>query len=243
MASFLDKLFAAEKGQLAHLLVCGYIRHQQKLYSLNIPDGITIEFLKYFFIFKTFMFVNGMNILSRDWKSLYKDQMIEYDLDGDDRKGEESGVHVHKGILINIRESYGDFGRRFDGYSMRIKTEDGGYEDLPLCDVKIKLEINISVFMNGINILSRDWKRLYKNKTVEYHQEYHAACWDTSDHTHIRKAGKGTLVNINMSTFGSNDVIIKDGNGGYYVFHLYEIKIKLLDDGSRIITYEEGKHR
>ena len=56
MATFLDKLFEAEGGESTYLLVFGYIRAQQTTFLMDIPNGIIIEFLRYYIEFKTLLF-------------------------------------------------------------------------------------------------------------------------------------------------------------------------------------------
>ena len=58
-----------------------------------------------------------MNLLSRDWKTLYKGKIIEYDSDGAEQKRGEPGSHIHRGKMINIGASS----------KIIIKDENGGY--------------------------------------------------------------------------------------------------------------------
>ena len=117
----------------------GYLQHieenQQKSHSLNIPDEIIIEVLKYYFVFISLKFMNGVNILSRDWKKLYKGEIIEYDSDGENEfKNSESGTHIHSGKLINI--SLGTA----KSHKIMIKDETGAYANYSLGFINIKLE-------------------------------------------------------------------------------------------------------
>ena len=103
MTSFVNKLLATWRGEPAYLLIFGYIRHHQKSQFLNIPNEIIIEILKFYFVFVPFM--NGENILSRDWKKLHKGKIIEYESAGGDIF--DAGTHIHSGKLINITYSGG----------------------------------------------------------------------------------------------------------------------------------------
>ena len=165
MASFFDELPGIKRETLAHLLVFGYIHNQQKLLTSNVPDGITIECMKYFFEQFIGKFMNGMNILSRDWKRLYKNQMIEYDSDGAEQKGGEPGSHIHKGKLINIVA-----GEQPGSSKIIIKDEIGADENFALHDIKIKLKPNgsrIITYQDTTKSFSACWKCFISTKTKD----------------------------------------------------------------------------
>lgn len=89
--------------------------------------------------------------------------------------------------------------------------------------------------MNGTNILSRDWDTLYKHEMIEY-VEYS----EFGDKRHrCTCIQKGKLINIYGDS--SNRIIIQSENGGYLNYHIHIINIKLEDNGSKIITYQEAK--
>ena len=88
------------------------------------------------------------------------------------------------------------------------------------------------VFMNGVNILSRDW-----NKWDEIEYDSDAA----SQRPKGRHCHKGKILTIkDTHAHGTTKIIIKCDDGGYVTFSLKEIKLKLIDNGTRIITYQEA---
>ena len=85
--------------------------------------------------------------------------------------------------------------------------------------------------MNGMNILSRDWK---KWDEIEYDED---AASKHQPGTHIHK---GKILTVIDGAAGESKIIIKRTEG-YYSLCLNDIKLKLLDNGKPIITYE-GAH-
>ena len=91
---------------------------------------------------------------------------------------------------------------------------------------------NLYVFMNGINILTRDWK---KYDEIEYDID---AQGKQPKGTHRYK---GKILAIKDGAAGNKKIIIKCEHGGYEQFALIEIKLKLIDDGTPILTYKHAQ--
>ena len=90
------------------------------------------------------------------------------------------------------------------------------------------------IFMNGINILTRAWK---KGQEIEYDSDA-AGKFKSGEHVHV-----GKVINITEGAAGSNKIIIKDKGGSYVAYGLNEVKLKLEDNGTKIIQYNETKMR
>ena len=87
------------------------------------------------------------------------------------------------------------------------------------------------IFMNGINLLSRDWK---KYDDIEYDSDANGQ-HEAGKHIH-----KGKVLTVKEGTAGAIKIIIKCDDGAYVTFELTEVKLKLVDNGTPIITYEEA---
>ena len=130
MASVLDNVLQTQRGKSAYHLVFGYNRNQSKIYSLYLPNDIIIMCLKYFFERKL-IFMNGLNILSRDWKKMYKQKIIEVDFDRFNSR--HPGFDVYKVKFMNIHHN------KNEEYRMEFVDEHGTF-DVKLSKIKIKLE-------------------------------------------------------------------------------------------------------
>ena len=92
--------------------------------------------------------------------------------------------------------------------------------------------LSLFKFMNGINILTRDWQR---GQEIEYDSDV-ADKYKPGSHAH-----QGKLININKGVGGSYKIIFKDSSGYYAAYALIDVKLKLRDDGTKILKYHEIK--
>ena len=90
---------------------------------------------------------------------------------------------------------------------------------------------NQYVFMNGVNILSRDWK---KCDEIEYDSD------GEGKHKPGAHIHKGKIITVKNRGVGLDKIIIKCDDGAYVAFRLNEVKLKLIDNGTPIISYQQA---
>ena len=90
------------------------------------------------------------------------------------------------------------------------------------------------IFMNGMNILSREWN---KWDDIEYDSDaggYHP------DHPEGTHRHKGKIWMVHRSSPARCKIMIKRDDGSLVVYPLINVNLKLIDNGKPIISYEEA---